>query len=94
MVTWAKAGFQLPSDRLILAATTPSMTSSPILTSVRTVHANLNWRANMEEEYGALMSNGTWELVSRPRCSNVVTGKWIFMRKFLSDGIFDRYKAR
>jgi hypothetical protein len=45
------------------------------------------------EEYGALMSNGTWELVPRPRGSNVVNGKWVFTHKFLSDGTFDRYKA-
>jgi hypothetical protein len=46
------------------------------------------------EEYGALMSNGTWQLVPRPCGSNVITGKWIFMQKFLSDGTFDRHKAR
>jgi hypothetical protein len=48
----------------------------------------------MEEEYGALMSNGTWELVPRPRGSNVVTGNWVFTHKFLSDGTFNCYKAR
>jgi hypothetical protein len=48
----------------------------------------------MEEEYGALMSNGTWELVPWPRGSNVVTGKWVFTHKFLSDGTFDCYNAR
>jgi hypothetical protein len=48
----------------------------------------------MEDEYGALMSNGTWELVSRPRGSNVVIGKWIFTHKLHVDGSFDRYKAR
>jgi hypothetical protein len=40
------------------------------------------------------MSNGTWELVPRPQGSNVVTGKWLFTRKFRADGAFDRYKAR
>jgi hypothetical protein len=39
------------------------------------------------------MSNGTWELVFRPRGSNVVTGKWIFTHKLRADGSFDRYKA-
>jgi hypothetical protein len=29
-------------------------------------------------ECGALMSNGTWELVPWSRDSNVVTGKWVF----------------
>jgi hypothetical protein len=47
----------------------------------------------MEDEYGALMSNGTWELVSRPLGSNIVTGKWVFMHKLHADRSFDRYKA-
>jgi hypothetical protein len=71
-------------------ASTPSLIPS----SVRAVLADPNWRAAMEDEYGALMSNGTWELVSRPRNSNVVTGKWIFTHKLHTDGSFDRYKAR
>jgi hypothetical protein len=48
----------------------------------------------MEEEYGALISNGTWELVTRPQGSNVVTGKWVFTHKLRADGTLDRYKAR
>ena len=71
-----------------------TLAPSPIPSSVRTALADPNWRAAMEDEYGALMSNGTWELVSRPRHSNVVTGKWIFTHKLRADGSFDRYKAR
>jgi hypothetical protein len=48
----------------------------------------------MEDEYEALMSNGIWDLVPRPQCSNVVTGKWVFTHKFHADGTFDCYKAR
>jgi hypothetical protein len=48
----------------------------------------------MEEEYAALKSNGTWDLVPRPPGANVVTGKWIFMHKFNADGTLSRYKAR
>jgi hypothetical protein len=48
----------------------------------------------MEDEYGALISNGTWELVPRPQGFNVVTGKWVFTHKLHADGTFDRYKAR
>jgi hypothetical protein len=75
---------------MIVVAT--SMTPSAILTSVHTTLVNLNWRAAMEE-YGALMSNGIWELVPRPRGSNVVTSKWIFTHKFLSDVTLNCYKA-
>jgi hypothetical protein len=48
----------------------------------------------MEDEYGDLMSNGTWELVARPHGSNVITGNWVFTHKLHADGSFDRYKAR
>jgi hypothetical protein len=48
----------------------------------------------MEDEYGALMSNGTWDLVPLPQGSNVITDKWVFAHKFRADETFDRYKAR
>jgi hypothetical protein len=48
----------------------------------------------MEEEYDALISNGTWELVPRPQGSNVVTDKWVFTLKLRVDGTLDHYKAR
>jgi hypothetical protein len=89
MVTRAKGGFRMATQPFTFTASTPS----PILSSVRATLADPNWRAAMEDEYGALMSNGTWELVSRPRNSNGVTGKWIFTHKLHADGSFDRYKA-
>jgi hypothetical protein len=60
-------------DRLILAAMTTSPTLSPILSSVCAALADPNWRATMEDEYWALMGNGTWDLVPRPQGSNVIT---------------------
>jgi hypothetical protein len=48
----------------------------------------------MEDEYEALVSNGTCELVSRPRGYNVVTGKWVFTHKLRADESFDCYKVR
>jgi hypothetical protein len=53
-----------------------------------------HWRAAMEEEYRALISNGTWELVPRPQGFNVVTGKCVFMHKLRADETLDCYKAR
>jgi hypothetical protein len=94
MVTRAKDGFRVLPDRLILDATITSPTPSPIPSFIRTALADPNWRATMEDEYGALMSNGTWDLVPRSQGSNVVTGKWVFMHKFRTGGTFDGYKAR
>jgi hypothetical protein len=48
----------------------------------------------MEEEYGAMISNETWELVPRPQGSNVVIGMWVFTHKLHADGTLDRYKVR
>jgi hypothetical protein len=48
----------------------------------------------MEEEYEALVSNSTWDLVPQPPGANVVTGKWIFKHKLKADGSLDQYKAR
>jgi hypothetical protein len=75
MVTRAKAGFRVLPGRLVLAASTSPSILSLIPTSVCAALADPNWRAAMKDEYGALMRNGTWELVAQPRGSNVVTGK-------------------
>jgi hypothetical protein len=89
MVTRAKDDFRMATKPFIFTASPPS----PIPSSIRAALADSNWPAAMEDEYGALMSNGTWKLVFRPRGSNIVTGKWIFTHKLRADGSFDRYKA-
>jgi hypothetical protein len=93
MITRGKTGFRVVPDCLVLTAVTSSPTLS-VIPSSRAVLADPHWRVSMEEEYGALISNGTCELVTRPQGSNVVTGKWVFMHKLCADGTLDRYKAR
>jgi hypothetical protein len=44
----------------------------------------------MEDEYGALMNNGTWELVSQPCGSNIIIRKWVLTHKLRANGSFDR----
>ncbi|WVZ85267.1 hypothetical protein U9M48_032214 [Paspalum notatum var. saurae] len=48
----------------------------------------------MADEFSALMSNRTWELVPRPPNANVVSGKWVYRHKLKPDRSLDRYKAR
>jgi hypothetical protein len=93
MITRGKTGFRVVPDYLVLTTVISSPTPFPIPSSARAVLADLHWRAAMEEEYGALISNRTWELVPRPQGSNVVTGKWVFTHKLRADGTL-RYKAR
>jgi hypothetical protein len=93
MITRGKTGFRVVPDRLVFTAATSSPTTSPIPSPTHAALADPHWCAAMEEEYGALISNGTWELVPRPQGSNVVTGKWVFTHKLRADGTLDRYKA-
>jgi hypothetical protein len=67
---------------------------SPLPVSLRSALADPNWRAAMQLEFEALKANDTWSLVPRPPGVNIVTDKWVFRHKFLSDGPLDRYKAR
>jgi hypothetical protein len=47
----------------------------------------------MVEEYGALPSNNTWDLVDPPRNANIVIGKWIYRHKMKCGGSLERDKA-
>jgi hypothetical protein len=60
MITWGKTGFKVVPDRLVLTAATSSPTPSLISSSTRATLADPHWRAGMEDEYGALISNETW----------------------------------
>lgn len=53
-----------------------------------------HWRQAMESEYSSLMKNKTWILVDPPPQKSIVSTKWIFRRKYNSDGTIARYKAR
>nr|CAB3464295.1 unnamed protein product [Digitaria exilis] len=87
MTTRAKRGFRVP----VLYHAAPL---SPVPKTFCSALADPNWRAAMEEEHDALLKNHTWDLVPRPPRANIVSGKWIFKHKFLSDGSLERYKAR
>jgi hypothetical protein len=94
MITRGKTGFRVVLDHLVLTVVTSSPTPSTIPSSARAALADPHWRVAMEDEYGALINNGIWELFPRSQGSNVVTGKWVFTHKLCADGTLDRYKAR
>jgi hypothetical protein len=93
MVTRRATGVTNPMDRLQLSVVVAPSTLSLVPTSVRSTLADPHWRRAMEE-YEALLSNSTWDLVPRPSGANVITDKWIFKHKLKADDSLDRYKAR
>jgi hypothetical protein len=85
MATRGKVGFCQPATLL-------STVVSPISKTYRSALADTNWRAAMEDEYAALLSNNTWNLVPRPQApmwpqasgffglSTMLTALWIATR--------------
>ncbi|KAL0428251.1 UNVERIFIED_CONTAM: hypothetical protein Slati_2999900 [Sesamum latifolium] len=43
------------------------------------------WKLAMDEKISALISRGTWELVSAPVDANVVSCRWVFTLKYQVD---------
>ena len=52
------------------------------------------WLAAMDAEFQSLLKQQTWSLVPLPPHKNVVTRKWVYKLKRLSDGSIARYKAK
>ena len=48
----------------------------------------------MQEEYLALKTNHTWDLVLPATPVKIVGNKWVFRVKYNSDGLVSRYKAK
>ncbi|GKD08397.1 ribonuclease H-like domain-containing protein [Tanacetum coccineum] len=90
MVTRAKAEISKPLERMNCHVTT----TSPLPRSYLHAFRNPYWHKAIVDEYNALISNGTWALVSRPNNVNVVRSMWLFKHKFNADGSLSMYKAR
>lgn len=56
-------------------------------------HSQCWWDA-MQEEYQALIDNGTWEITDLPQGQKSVGCKWVFALKRGKDGLIERFKAR
>jgi hypothetical protein len=52
------------------------------------------WKEAIKSEMDSIMSNRTWEVVSRPYGRKPIGCKWVFKKKLRSDGTIKKYKAR
>jgi len=89
MITRRRAGIVRPNPRYANIADVDDVPRS-----IRAAVSNPAWLAAMLNEVQALQQNQTWELVPRPTGAHVITGKWIFKKKYHADGTLERRKAR
>ncbi|XP_041020508.1 uncharacterized mitochondrial protein AtMg00820-like [Juglans microcarpa x Juglans regia] len=54
---------------------------------------HLQWRHAMNQEFDALLRNGTWILVPPTDARNVIRSKWVYRIKRKANGDVERYKA-
>ena len=52
------------------------------------------WRVAVNNEMDSMLSNNTWVLVDLPPGSNTIGCKWVFRRKYRTDGTIQTFKAR
>jgi hypothetical protein len=52
------------------------------------------WKQPMEEEFSALLKNGTWHLIPASQALNIINCKLVYKVKRKADGTIDRHKAR
>lgn len=95
MTTRSQHGIFKPNRKYTTNLNTMTATTiTPIPKTPGSALHDSNWKNAMLDEYNALIKNGTWKLVPRPRDVNVIRSMWIFRHKHKSDGSFERHKAR
>ncbi|RVW93366.1 Retrovirus-related Pol polyprotein from transposon TNT 1-94 [Vitis vinifera] len=52
------------------------------------------WKEAINDEMDSIMSKQTWELVDLPPGSKPIGCKWVFRRKYHTDGMIQTFKAR
>ncbi|RVW47574.1 Retrovirus-related Pol polyprotein from transposon TNT 1-94 [Vitis vinifera] len=52
------------------------------------------WKEAINDEMDSITSNQTWELVDLPPGSKPIGCKWVFRRKYHTDGMIQTFKAR
>ena len=61
--------------------------------AMRSIDSNF-WREAINSEIESIMNNNTWVLCDLPRGCKALGSRWIFKKKYKSDGSIEKYKAR
>ena len=84
------------SDQCYLASLTSELEEPKSFKKAMNNEHSVQWKNAMDEEFGSLQTNNTWELVPRSSITNrnIVGCRWVYKIKRGADGSIDRFKAR
>lgn len=71
-----------------------TMVDTPEHEMVREALELPHWKSTMDDEYDALMKNGTWKLIGLPPGKKAIGYKWVFKKQYKTDGTLDKHKAQ
>ncbi|KAJ9546910.1 LOW QUALITY PROTEIN: hypothetical protein OSB04_019453 [Centaurea solstitialis] len=91
MTTCSRIGSLKPKQIFNLSVTS-DISSIPQYTAQ--AMGDPHWWDAMDAEMAALLSNYTWDLVSKPFDVNIIGSRWLYRHKFYSNGRLERYKGR
>lgn len=89
MRTRGKAGISKPKKQFSLLSSV-----SPIPKSHKEALQDPNWTPEMNDAIDAFIETKTWDLVPRPKNTNIVTSLWLYKHKFDADGKPYKHKVR
>ena len=55
---------------------------------------NAFWREAVDDEMDSILSNDTYDVVDLPQGCKAIGCKWIFRKKYHTDGSIQTFKAR
>lgn len=92
---YRRPGHRLSPDQIHALAVAVTDASDPVsMSQAFASDEGEKWRKAADEEYQSLIKSQTWILTKLPPGCQAITNKWIFKRKYASDGQVSRYKAR
>ena len=53
-----------------------------------------NWQIAVNDELESIYKNNVWQIVNKPENCNVISTRWVFVKKMDKDGKLQKYKAR
>ena len=90
MTTRSKVGIHKPKHFLSLH----TQHKSPIPRGYKQALEDPYWNNSMGDEYSAIIKSKTFDLVPRPKNTNIIRSMWLHKHKYDANGCFKKHKSR